>query len=189
MVGGSENRPRAIDETDLTVQLERCRIRWAKNNATNCRVENHQMTDLPLPEKWTAYLNTAVEITDPDGKQVTLTGPKATPTWAFDEPCWVITAWNPDGCVVPTAQNDAANRLLESELSKLGSRFVAATGRSLEGAPHHEDGYLVWGIDRNTALTLGRRFQQDAVFEISAETFTLITSDSAHAVTRPRVGE
>ena len=147
------------------------------------------MTNLPLPENWSAYLDTAIEIKDLDGKQMTLTGPKATPTWAFDEPCWVITAWNPDGNDVTPEQNDAANRLLKSELSKLGSQFVAATGRSLYSAPHHEDGFLVWGIDSETALGLGRRFQQDAIFKISAETFTLITSDIAHTVTRLRVGD
>jgi hypothetical protein len=147
------------------------------------------MADSSLPEQWSAYLATAVEITDHSGKLVILTGPQAISTWTFEEPCWVITAWNPDGRVVTPAQNADANRLLEADLRELESRFVPATGRAVEGPPHHEDGYLVWGIDRPTALDLGRRFQQDAVFEISAELFTLITSDGAHSVTRPRVSE
>lgn len=147
------------------------------------------MTNLPLPENWSAYLDTAIEIKDLDGKQMTLTGPKATPTWAFDEPCWVITAWNPDGRVVTPTENADANLLLEADLRALESRFVPATGRAVDGSPHHEDGYLVSGINRPTALGLGRRFQQDAVFEISAELFTLITSDGAHSVTRQRVSD
>lgn len=147
------------------------------------------MTDSSLPEKWSAYLATAIEITDQSGKLVILTGSKAITTWTFDEPCWVITAWNPDGRVVTPTENADANLLLEADLRALESRFVPATGRAVDGSPHHEDGYLVLGIDRPTALGLGRRFQQDAVFEISAELFTLITSDGAQSATRQRVSD
>ena len=85
---------------------------------------------------------------------------------------WVIAAWNPDGHDRPEAENNSADEELRRVLLDRGLNFFRITGSSPDES-HAEPG---WGIvtDEITALNLGRRFRQEAVFHFNVTGIDLV---------------
>lgn len=75
---------------------------------------------------------------------------------------WVITAYNPDGKDADHADNVAADERLHREITALGHDPFRIIGLSSDEL-HAEPG---WGFpcDETTALEIGRRYRQDALF-------------------------
>lgn len=81
----------------------------------------------------------------------------------------VITAWNPLGVVLAKAVNDAAQARLIAALDALGLAHDPGQGEDPAGIWTPEDSRLVFGADLETAATLGREFDQNAVVWAGAD--------------------
>jgi len=113
---------------------------------------------------WDAYAATI--LTTADGTAVA--GPKAEPDLHWDPPVHVVTAWNPGSDTLPIEVNRAANAGLRSVLVIHELPATPVQGRSPDGR-WAEESYLVEGLGREGAVSLGDRFGQAAVFEITGD--------------------
>jgi sugar fermentation stimulation protein A len=79
----------------------------------------------------------------------------------------VLTACNPRSRLLGAAENADRNRRLLAELEARSLRWIIADGSSPDGS-WHEPGYGVVDGDVDEVLALARRFEQLAVFELTA---------------------
>jgi hypothetical protein len=79
--------------------------------------------------------------------------------------CWCfITAWNPRSQRLPRAENDRRNAVLQRELERLGrGSVIPGIGRPDDPGWEPEESWLALGVDRESAIALGRQFEQNAV--------------------------
>jgi len=77
----------------------------------------------------------------------------------FSRPFAIITAGNPKNIDLSIEENSARNALLYSELNS--NDVLNAKGCYLE---HCEEGYLIYDLPLDTALALGRKYEQVAIF-------------------------
>jgi hypothetical protein len=96
----------------------------------------------------------------------------------------VLTAWNPGDARPSVAENRVANERLRAELVRRGLTVFHAVGTSSTG-DHSEESYAIPDLSRSAACELGRVFGQAAIFEISAETQTVVSSDESWEYSRP----
>jgi len=115
---------------------------------------------------WDMYLEAIIEC-DVDGRTQCLRGPSAEllPATA---PIFVLTAYNPGGIDRDDTENEADERVLEQELSAIGATFWPALGRSPDGS-WSEPGVALASFDRARACSLGYRYGQLAVYELTDE--------------------
>ncbi|MFZ9937665.1 MAG: DUF3293 domain-containing protein [Luteolibacter sp.] len=85
---------------------------------------------------------------------------------------WVVTACNPDGRTADPGDNLLADSLLQADIGKLKLNAFRIIGMSRDES-HAEPG---WGIecDEQTALDLGRRYNQEAVFHFTERGIDLV---------------
>jgi hypothetical protein len=85
---------------------------------------------------------------------------------------WVITAYHPDGRNADATANQAADLRLHQNLAGLGLEPFRIIGLSPDER-HAEPG---WGVscDESTAIKLGRKFNQQAVFHFSPGQIRLV---------------
>ena len=95
------------------------------------------------------------------------------------------TASNPNGRLAPNAANSDALAELAAHLTRAGVGFVRAIGVSGDGS-HAEDSLLTWTLTTEDARFLGRRFSQDAVFEIDADNVRVVSCIDDETRARPR---
>lgn len=78
---------------------------------------------------------------------------------------WVVTAHNPDGKTADAGGNLAADTKLHADIVALGISPFRIIGRAPDDT-HAEPG---WGFpcDETTAIKIGRRYQQEAVFHFT----------------------
>jgi len=77
----------------------------------------------------------------------------------FNRPFAIITAGNPNNIDLTSEENAKHNALLYSELNS--SNVLHAKGCYLD---HCEDGYLIYNMSLKSALALGRKYEQVAIF-------------------------
>ena len=89
---------------------------------------------------------------------------------------WVITAYNPDGKTADAGDNISADSNLREEIVSLGLVPFRVIGRSPDSS-HAEPG---WGFpcDETSALEIGRRYRQEAVFHFTAGRIELVDCES-----------
>lgn len=113
--------------------------------------------------QYRAYLRTDVSIALPEAGWVNA----AAATQLLGGTVHVLTAWNPDEERPGTPVNRERNRRLRRRLDEAGAdRVLPAIGASPDG-DHFEESFAVTGLDRPTALALGREFGQVAIFELT----------------------
>ena len=85
---------------------------------------------------------------------------------------WVITAYNPDGEDAPAADNLLEDSRLHAEIAEMGFTPFRIIGMSRDES-HAEPG---WGFpcDETTAMEIGRRYRQEAVFHFTAGRIDLV---------------
>lgn len=85
---------------------------------------------------------------------------------------WVITAFNPDGQDTDEISNQLADEKLHEELNSLGVGPFRVTGLSPDRT-HAEPG---WGasLDETSAIEIGRKYRQLAVFHFQAGAIWLV---------------
>ena len=84
----------------------------------------------------------------------------------------IITGYNP-GKFVGDEINAKADEELRNELNLAGSRCFRIIGCSPD-LKHQEQGWGVAGLSEDKALELGRRYGQNAIFEVSGGVLSVI---------------
>ena len=97
---------------------------------------------------------------------------------------WVLTAWNPGSEPFSDTENAERHRQLCARLDELGHTWLPALGASPDGS-WSEESVAVPGLDRETALALGREFGQEAVFEVTAENLRVHGCSGDRQIERP----
>ncbi|MDA8197262.1 MAG: DUF3293 domain-containing protein [Actinomycetota bacterium] len=103
----------------------------------------------------------------------------------------VITAWNPKGVQRSMAENIIANQDLLSDLQQsgysLGSSLLEARGSDTSpGASYYEDGYAAFDAVISTLCTLGRKYQQLAIYAIEGDELLVLGCDDGCIYRSPR---
>jgi hypothetical protein len=186
-----------LAEVDLLAStLERVELREAIDRITTMTEEimptltavlgGHVPGDL-FEQRWQVYRTTILEAEITPGRRVQLNGPDAVEEFAFPERCFVITGWNPMGTTRTLEANRDMNDHIAHDVIDHGGRFVYGIGRSPEG-DHVEESLFVWGVDRDVICAMGSRAQQDAIFELDADTITLVSCVDDRSASWPRRG-
>ena len=85
----------------------------------------------------------------------------------------VVTVCNPDGVVLPAAENSSRTEAFRMQLDECGFRHFPVTGYDPDG-PHREAGFGVES-DRETAMAFGRQWEQEAIFWIERGKLILVS--------------
>lgn len=85
----------------------------------------------------------------------------------------ILTAFNPEGVILSEKENLLRNDDLFRELDSLGELVFPITGGSPDGV-HRESSFAVQGLTREQALSIGVRFGQNAIFEISSRILAVV---------------
>jgi len=128
---------------------------------------------------WDLYIDAIIEIVV-DGRTNSVRGPNAVALPA-DAPVFVLTAYNPGGVDREDAENEAAERFLESELAAAGVTSWPAFGHSRDES-WCEPGVAVASFDRARACALGDRYGQLAVYELTDDEVYVVRCDDAAVV-------
>ena len=80
-----------------------------------------------------------------------------------------ITAHNPYSALTIDADNTAANKALQQQLSAFNIPALAANGKASVGEWPAEPGFFVCGLSQAQALSLGQQFRQYAIVWCSLE--------------------
>ena len=79
------------------------------------------------------------------------------------ETCAFITACNPLGELLSAEQNSDLQKQLEEEIKFRGLAYIAGEGKHPVGDWPGEPSYLVFDLSLESAKTLGRKFNQNAI--------------------------
>jgi hypothetical protein len=138
-------------------------------------------------QRWINYLGTIVEAEVAPGSWAMLNGSGALVDWPFTVPVHVLTAWNPLGRNRPLDVNQQAMEELASALFRTGTGTARALGRDgRSDSDYAEPGFLVWGLDIEVARDIGRRFDQEAIFEIDADEIRVVGCFDDRVTGKPR---
>lgn len=74
-----------------------------------------------------------------------------------------ITAWNPHSRPTPREENEAAMVRLQREVTSMGLSWLDGEGIDPDGTWPGEPSLLVPGLDEAAAVTLARRYLQNAI--------------------------
>lgn len=135
--------------------------------------------------RWADYRQAIIRAELIPGEWLPLNGPDATAAFPFTEPVYVITAHNPHGRQRPAQINAQDTARLAADLVEAGAGIVRAVGGSSDGSIA-EDSFLAWDIDLDTALHLGNRYEQDAIFELTGDSVAIIDVTSGRRDVMPR---
>jgi hypothetical protein len=80
-----------------------------------------------------------------------------------------LTAWNPFSEPIPQQENDRAQRQLERQLHMLAVAALSGIGEDASGQWPGEPSVLALGISRETAISLGNEYRQNAIVWIGAD--------------------
>lgn len=134
-----------------------------------------------------AYRNTVWSVDAPDGRVTVRAGIQAP---AALRPSAIVTACNPASQLQSSERNQCADRALLARIHALGLPHwrTLAHGTGADPSAWDEPGWCLPGHTRETAVTLGRDFGQNAIVWIDAEggVAMVCTRDGFHGA---RVGE
>jgi hypothetical protein len=172
-----------LDVDELVVALER--ITQVSDNIAPmlATVFGGELHAAPLTRRRLYYKNTVVHANVTPTSSVELNGPNAVEEWPFSGNVHVITGWNPQGV---ERDGDEVNAQIAADVLRQGGSFVLGRGSSLDGS-YSEPSLIIWGLNREDALTIGSHALQDAIFEISPETITVIDCETGHAESASRL--
>ena len=136
----------------------------------------------PMVSRWSAYRSTIVHAETSPGRTEHLNGPDAVVPWPFPQIVHVLSGWNPQGV---SLDGEYVNSQIAADVLQMGGRFVLGAGVSPDGT-YSEPSLIVWGLAREQAREIGRKANQDAVFEIDDEELRLVAcfTDQVEAIPR-----
>ena len=136
--------------------------------------------------RWEAYARTVVSWESSPGTWSDLSGARASAEFPFDGAVFVITAYNPFGRRRTDDENAGDLARLVGDIMRMGGSVARAEGRSADG-DYAEPSVVAWGIDHESAIQLGAAYRQEAIFEITAETITVVGVEIDRQFTAPRI--
>lgn len=120
---------------------------------------------------WAAYGLTILSWKLPT--QTLLNGPQAAENMSLKWPIFGISACNPFDRELTEGLNERRTQRLASAVAKRSTRHWIGEGEAFD-PPYSELTVFGEGLDYNAALGLGARFGQRAIFQIDAETVSVI---------------
>jgi hypothetical protein len=175
----------SLDAVEIHTAVARIR-RISDELAPMLRALHGGTSDDAFGYRWALYRHAIVVAELHPETPVQLNGPGALEEWSLPELLHVITAWDPQGADRPEDLNRQANLELATEVLRLGGGFVRAQAGALDGS-YSEPSMVIWGLSTDDAVALGRRFEQDAIFAITAESMELISCTTDAKESWPRV--
>lgn len=121
-----------------------------------------------------------------DGAWVDLNGPGARRDLPLSPPLHVLTAHDPRGTVAGPERNDAAQAALVAEMVDGGLVWLEALGRSRDGS-HAEASVALSGVALERARAIGRRYEQEALFEVWPDEVVVRSCWDSHERRSPRL--
>lgn len=137
-------------------------------------------------DRWNDYRATDVWWCPAEADPVPLTGPDAV-GWPFGGPVVVLTAWNPDGRVLPDGVNHRRTSELVAQLSAHRFAFHWGEGRG-RVTSHAEESVLVPDVDPDDLEAIALRFSQEAYFVVDEDTVRLVEVGTGRTEEWPRRG-
>lgn len=163
-----------LDATELHTAVQRVWDLGQRVMPTLSAVFGGEVVPDPAALRFAAYRATVVEAEVTPGLLTSLNGSDAADHWPFPGSVHVITGWDPQGVSFDEDENERVNRQIAAWILEAGGRFVHGHGRS-PSDDHSEGSLVAWGLDRDVAVSIGRRASQDAIFEIDADTMRLVS--------------
>ena len=80
-----------------------------------------------------------------------------------------ITAFNPGSVPASAAENEVANGVLAADLECLACPFLSGEAHDPRGEGPSELGFFCFGLERDIAISLGKKYDQNAVVWIGRE--------------------
>ena len=143
---------------------------------------DHDMTDIPPDEELKRlaelYLSTHVTV---EVNGIWVSAPEA--VGLIGHSLHVITAWNPGHDRPTDAENEVANSQLLDDLEILGASVLPALG-SDPNSDHAEKSWAVTGVLDESAIELGLKYGQVAIFRLDADRQTVLSCDGTWSRSR-----
>lgn len=129
---------------------------------------------------WESYISAHVRVASPTGLIEVRPAPASGVSQPFPDrtgrTIHIITAYNPNGRDRSTGVNVKAHGRLLAALDEQGWEYWDASGGDATWT-HVEHGVAIIGISEVEALALGRKFNQEAVFAWSPQTWCVVRCD------------
>ena len=181
----SDHPAHTLDAHELRASVEHI-LRISKDVVpTLSAVLGGQTRPDPAAERRSLYRGTIIEANLLPTQSVFLSGADASDEWPFPGPVWVITGWNPQGVSRGQDSGQKVNLQIARDIIERGGQFVQGAGWST-ARDHMEPSLIAWDLDRDAALDMGRRAQQDAIFELDASEVRLLGCYDDEIETWPR---
>jgi hypothetical protein len=135
--------------------------------------------------RWGAYARTIVIVEDLQGArwEIHPAAPGDIDSWpaSLAAPLYLLTAWDPGDQRPGEAVNRLRQAALGREVRELASQVWSGVGYD-EASGHREEGVMAAGLTATQALDIGRRHDQDAIFEWTPECWSILScrSDERH---------
>ncbi len=156
-----------LDAAELSTAIERITSVAQDITPMLATVFGGQQYEDPQQRRWRDYRTAVLEAEVTPDRSADLNGPAAVADWPFPTEVHVITGWNPQGISLGEESQNAINVQIAADILRNGGRFVHGYGSSPD-REHREPSIVAWGIDRTTAVTIGQKASQDAIFEVDA---------------------
>jgi hypothetical protein len=143
-----------------TASFNRCGLGEGRNSAKLGRVHFFDtliIMDIHLNNLWHEYQTTQFLLTQ---------------QLAADSPFAIITAHNPRGRLLSPCQNRLLDRQLQREIEMLRCPYRALVGAAKD-LSHMEKSWALL-TDKETAVALGRRFEQYGIYYVAHGELTLV---------------
>lgn len=175
----------ALDPAELAAAVKRIHEVATEITPTLAAFFGGEPLGDPALERWQQYRSTVVEAELVPESPVAITGEAGVEPWPFPGPVWVVTGWNPQGVSLGDERHEYINQKVAEDVISHGGRYVVGAGRSIDGE-HVEPSVIAWKIDRELARYMGNKANQDAIFEIDADSVHLIACADDRVETWPR---
>ena len=132
---------------------------------------------------WLAYTQTIVDIHLPREGVIRVAPASVGTTGNWPErlqsPIYIMTAWNPLSMAISGSANELREGKLEYELMADGLETYPAVGRDMN-SDYEEKGVAVIGLSELAALSLGARYEQNAIFSWTPTLWEVLSCVDSH---------
>jgi len=176
-----------IDEDELRTAIGRIREVAETIMPTLSAVLGGNLVEDPVESRMRMYRTAIIEAELLPDRPAELNGPDAVEDWPFPGSVFVLTGWNPQGVPLGDRSHESINLAIAEDIIRSGGRFVHGTGRSPDGE-HREPSLIAWGLSRAEAVAMGRKANQDAIFEVDAAEVRVVSCIGDRVDRWPRRG-
>lgn len=173
----------SLDEVELTTSVSKVAKALDDYAHTLSVVYGGVAGEDPAEIRWNRYRDTIVKAELFPEVLSDLNGPSAIKDWPFPEVVHVVSGYNPQGIAF---DGEYVNSQIAADVMQMGGKFVLGAGVSADG-DYSEPSLVVWGLDRDQLREIARKASQDAIFEITANEISLVSSYSSRIETFTRM--